>query len=141
MTNRTDKSLNNQIFLFNSHHTVKDTTEFVRNIFDFLLLYDEILLDLVYPDVEPPDVHLRVLRPRVVRLQLRLQLPDLFLQFILPLQRSLLGHLDSSGQWTRTMKYLLLPLTRSYQIHFKIILDCKSVVSHLESLLILTHFL
>ena len=67
----------------------------VLEALDFLLFNDEILLNLVYPDVEPPDVHLRVLRPRVVRLQLRLQLPDLFLQFILPLQRSLLGHLDS----------------------------------------------
>ena len=95
MTNRIDKSLDNQVFLFNSHHTVKNTTEFVRNIFDFLLLDDEILLDLVDPDVEPPDVHLRVLRPRVVGLQLRLQLPDLFLQFVLPLERSFLGHLDS----------------------------------------------
>ena len=61
---------------------------------DLHLLPDDLVLQVVNPEVQLADVHLRVLGPGLRLLQPDLDLLDLVLVLLLPLPRLLLAHLQ-----------------------------------------------
>ena len=63
-------------------------------LLDLVLLAEQVLLNLVDPDVEPLNIHLGLLPPVLRPLELVEQLQDVVLRPLLPLDRLLLPHLQ-----------------------------------------------
>ena len=75
-------------------HLVEGVVELSGDCVDLQLLPDDLVLELVNPEVELCDVHLSVLGAGVGLLEPDLDLLDLVLVLLLPPPRLLLGHLQ-----------------------------------------------
>ena len=75
-------------------HLVKSIVQLGGDGVDLHLLPDDLVLQVVNPEVQLADVHLRVLGPSLGLLQPDVDLLDLVLVLLLPLPRLLLAHLQ-----------------------------------------------
>merc|ERR1712111_1474 len=110
------------ILLIFVQHFIECVIKLGRHSVDLHLLPDNLILQVINPEMELADVHLSVLRASLGLLQSDLNLLDLLLVLLLPLPRLLLGHLQ-----------LLLVVSNSLELVLNDYDPCLGVVNPLSS--------